>query len=1791
MATPSSNEISFNTFYLTEFFNISIAKARNKIADSHLRLLKGLGAYLLKEDKIVDGLEQVARYQNSNDLAIFLFDMIERANDYGPKIVYNSLDDLAEDFVNLYTLMMEDEESVDTFKQIVEKFQKKYGDLEKEKHLEDFLEMAQASNLSRESTPELSVNAYFKKALKSRFDGDANDFIDILFSAIDGGMTENEAQTAMQPVFARLCKVYPGNIDSHVVSEDGLNDLAGFLKKEIKNIRQNDPGLILKIIQNHSLDVLPDVDDVKISEPKPVSSLDALLVDYFRSEVEDWGKEISDMLNEPLEKISTPSGLKQIVASTKALKELSMIHGYSGLEHIAHILTKEFEKLQSSSFAFTAESVSLLQTIISELKQVELFAEKSKSGQAVSNIREQIDQLRQTYAEPYVVEEVDDTPVSADEEAEELVEVTEISDGGVPDTENPDPEADWFGYDDPRYKQAFADVMQVVAKKAKQAIKESSNEMSMAPLFRFLSENGWVFPANFEAKIMNPFIHKYQSLQDGDVDDLDKTKSVLSTVWDELAGSAPSEIDVDALAARLEKINTGGIAFSDPQVAEALAQVIDRRRELLGEAFLQGFDSDYSPESVDAFLQFMDDRLKLVGAESYRKFVIYFQQQIRESRQNLFSGEIIDEFLSAFNLFVERLGRHGFSGDCDDIIDALSDIVQQAGDVQQESVEAETSETEKVPEPSVTQKASDESRENEDLVLFREEASDNIRMINEGLAAFKDSNERSQLNKVENAAHSIRSAAHLLHFENAAKLAYSIEEISEVFGQSDMALPENLCPYLENAAKQLEKLLDDPDIDSSEVIARLDSLLDQVVIQDSGTPDTPIENTVGENIPSLQTPSDLADEPLFASDSGEDEELRTIFKEESATFLTDISAANEVLKKQPDDEAALKKLGYAAHSLKSAAKMLGFIETSQITDNLERIIEGITDGKLYFDDDLYEKISEALDVLKRISDGENIESTLIARLIDSLDVSHWEHMEPVESVTDDKEVLPDNMLEVFVDEARDLIAGLNDDFLELENLPESEMILANALRRLHTLKGSAYISKFNHIGDLAHKMEDFFQLYKTSNGNTKAEMLNSAFMAIDLISDMVSHAALSGSDEIDQLTPRLAAIDNKLFSFQNLVSPEAGTSGIITSVTQEKKVKTGISSSKSGDKNILKIDTEYMDKMVDMASELMINQTQLGANLHALKEILANIEGEKKQIRAAENIIEDTILQDSDAADSDDDPGRKYEARKVSENIKDVVRAVNLISKDLNRLTENFDQNIGRLNNISKLLHSDILKTRMVPVDNLFNRYPRAVRDMAKKQHKKVNLIIEDNNTEMDRAMVEGLAEPILHIIRNAIDHGIETVEERKAKGKPENGTLVLRARQERSQILIDIEDDGRGIDIERVKEQILKRKLVDKPRLERLSDAEILDFIFYPEFTTREEATTESGRGIGLDAVATQLQKLKGNVRLKTEQGVGTSFILRVPLTLVVSHALMVKVANQTIAMPVLAVQETIQFHNDEIIEDDGKKYIRVRGRLLPFVPLEDILQFSGPELETDEVDERLAVVIFDAGISVALGIQDIVGRQEIVIKSLGSHLQNVEYIAGGTIMADGEVALILDFARVIKKVENQYFGTVNEKSPVKKFDRKIKSKKTVVTEKFTAEPEQTDEKIKVKVVKNRAPKIMIVDDSNSVRNFVGSILERNNFVTVKAVNGADALDKLKAEKVDLIITDLEMPKMHGFDLISNIREQSKYAHMPIIILTGRAGMKHRQTGEELGANAFIVKPFKENDLLASIGEFIKAG
>ena len=1817
MMIDKLKDLSFTEFYLIEFFKNTLEKGAGSIPEDNYTTLEELSTHLLAEDNIVDGLEKLARYQGTSEFAIFLFDMVDRIQDLSPYTAYTSVTDLAEDFINLYQLMVEDSDSINALDSALELFRGKGGTADKKKKAK-VQETAGEKLLSFEEFYKEEFDLQYQKALEAANLNDKKQAYTELISVFRNftkTVDENDLN-AYDPTVSALADALKVLDIENVPAEALMKSLNSNMAKCVKALRSletKEQDLFLQITSTKSIPkkkakkaegvAEATKREVKV-EPMPEKvpesatgdqTIDDVLHEYFKSEIEVHLEQIRLFLDENK---SNPSQtvINKIIDEFQALKEISMIHGYNGIEHFCVSLISALKKAKKNKIYIGDETYPAFDNIFSEMSKIENY----QAGSALSEDeqRDRIENLCSSLSDSLTKTK----PKAHEEFKVESKPITEAEEKLI-DEESGE---ELIAFSD---KDKIYPILVEVYQKVQASFKGRLQLDSVLETIDQLIGATKIALPEFEKEVGEPLRAAYRCRDEYKNEDKKACGNLIDNMWNEIFLQIKESPDFTALhqiCDEIKQIGGGEETYSfenDDKIAKALVDSISGHwKKIKGQ--LENALINKDEDSIEVFQNFFSnfiDNCQITKYRNYLPILTYYSDLFDPESNVKISTDIVDELDNSFELVLERIESRGKSGACDDILAVLEDVINIPV-IEQEPVTEEELFDE---EPLVEEQEKDETKAEEPVeeeaeedveTIFVSECQQYLEDAQKALNRLqKNPDDRSLLNEIETAMHAIRSSAHLLNKASISDMAVTIEEAAEIFGKSSIAIPDELNSALSKGIDDLEELIVD---ESKNVAASIDAIrdiLDNIIIEDV-TAEEP-EVIEGE---SKKDETAVQEKPLFADDES-DEDMLEIFQEEAKEFITLLKESNSTLKAKPTNAKALDQLDYAAHSLKQAAKMLGFREIGQIADSLETLTDAIKKKKVTDSVEIQDNVTEAIQLIEKLSAGEPVNTTEITKAIQSLDVAKTVEPEEIEEssaeINEEAEGEPKvDISSIFLGEADELLKKLNADMLELEKMPESEPILTNLLRNLHTMKGSSRMAHFENIGDLAHKLEDYFDVYKQQNTELKQQMLNPVFSALDLIAEVVDGHRSGKDEKTIHFTSKMAEIDNKLFLFQNFdlgaesrIMPAQKSS---SSKTSEKKIK--------DDENIIRISTSYLDKLVNMATELLVNRTELVTYYEDLKKIVSDVEIGKKQLYQAENLLEDVVEKDSyedGQKDSKDaagklgaaDLGKDTDWQNVSMNFKEISRKINAVNSRLNKLSQGFEKNINRISNLSKELHSDILKARMVPIEQLFNRYPRLVRDIAHEQDKQIELIIEDNEAELDRALVESLTDPILHIIRNAVDHGIETPKERSDANKDKKGTIRLRASQDKNQIVIDIIDDGRGIDLEKVKDKVVKNKITTKTAISKLSEAEILDFIFLPEFSTREKTTDVSGRGIGLNVVYNQIQKLKGIIRVKTEQNEGTTFSIRVPLTLVVAQALMVKVQNQNIAIPVIAVQESSQFEMDEVLVDDDRKYLKVRGKLLPFIAITDLLKFDGQKGDTGEL--KSALVLHDAGVSIALGVGGIEGRQEIVIKALGDHLQNVDYIAGGTILGNGEVALILDYAAIVRLVESQYFGRIADKTSAQT-PKKAIEEKTKEIEKETAKAKPAipaKKKIEKKKITNRKPKVLIVDDSISVRNFVSSVLEKKGFSTYKSSDGSSALKRLNKGDIDIMITDLEMPKMTGFQLIETIRDDEQFNELPIVILSGKTGKDYRDKAMDIGASAFIMKPFKENDLLNVLGQFIE--
>jgi two-component system chemotaxis sensor kinase CheA len=462
----------------------------------------------------------------------------------------------------------------------------------------------------------------------------------------------------------------------------------------------------------------------------------------------------------------------------------------------------------------------------------------------------------------------------------------------------------------------------------------------------------------------------------------------------------------------------------------------------------------------------------------------------------------------------------------------------------------------------------------------------------------------------------------------------------------------------------------------------------------------------------------------------------------------------------------------------------------------------------------------------------------------------------------------------------------------------------------------------------------------------------------------------------------------------------------------------------------------------------------------------------------------------------------------------------------------------------------------MLPIGKVFNKFPRMIRDLSRELNKKIELVIEGEETELDKSIVEEVGDPLVHIIRNSCDHGIETPDIRLAAGKPEMGTINLNAFNEGNQIVIQIDDDGKGLDADMLKDKALEKGLISEKEADSMSEKEAFLLIMRPGFSTAASVTSVSGRGVGMDVVKTNIEKVNGIIDVESVKGKGSSMKLKIPLTLAIIQALLVGVQEEHYAIPLSSVLETVRISKDEIYTVEGRSVMRLRDDVLSLVHIGDIFEVES----ILDASEYAYVVVLGLGTQkLGLIVDTLVGQEEIVIKSLGEYLKGIEGIAGATIRGDGGVTLIVDVVALMDIAKNVK-STVMAKS----------SSAELISHEKTKASDYT---------------IMIVDDSKTDRTIMKKALQPLGATLIEASDGLEALNTLKSGdyNFDAMLIDIEMPKMDGYSLAVEIKKYNRYKNLPLIAVTSRTGKSDRMRGVESGMIEYITKPYSA-DYLSSV-------
>jgi chemosensory pili system protein ChpA (sensor histidine kinase/response regulator) len=527
----------------------------------------------------------------------------------------------------------------------------------------------------------------------------------------------------------------------------------------------------------------------------------------------------------------------------------------------------------------------------------------------------------------------------------------------------------------------------------------------------------------------------------------------------------------------------------------------------------------------------------------------------------------------------------------------------------------------------------------------------------------------------------------------------------------------------------------------------------------------------------------------------------------------------------------------------------------------------------------------------------------------------------------------------------------------------------------------------------------------------------------------------------------------------------------------------------------------------------------------------------------------------------------------LSRSLTEISADITEVLTQLDGFVRRVDGDIDEFTKLAHRLQDEITQARMVPIGNLYTRLSRTVRDAAKAVNKKVELTLAGAETELDNNIIQQISDPLIHLVRNAVAHGLERDAERYEQGKSDTGNVAVRAYHRGNHIYIEVEDDGRGIDYEKVRKTAVDHGLVSSESAADLGERELLDLLFQPGFSTARRKTELAGRGVGLDVVKANLALLNGEIEVETQKGLGSRFTLKVPLTLIISQALFVRCGSSMFALPLAVVEEIRRLKTAEIEEVGGKLLTKVRDVVTEVVRLDHALGLE----PIQPINGYFRMVIVNvAGRQVGLVVEDVVRKDEIVIKSLGEFLRNLKMFPGATIAPDGSLILLIDVNRLVagEAIEHRPLMTSANAARVFAPGATAVAHGAIPQEAIDFVPE---EKL-----------VVLVDDSISVRKFVGRMLEKAGYRVKLAADGLEALEIVTQTRCDLVVTDLEMPRTNGYELLSHLRQDPQTRGIPVMVVTSRAGAKHRDRAMKEGAAAFLTKPVQEDQFIAAVGKLI---
>jgi two-component system chemotaxis sensor kinase CheA len=840
-------------------------------------------------------------------------------------------------------------------------------------------------------------------------------------------------------------------------------------------------------------------------------------------------------------------------------------------------------------------------------------------------------------------------------------------------------------------------------------------------------------------------------------------------------------------------------------------------------------------------------------------------------------------------------------------------------------------------------------------------------------------------------------------------------------------------------------------------------------------------------------------------------------------------------------DALIAELFRAAHSLKGASRTVDILDINLIAHRLEDVLGLIQHRKIELSSTLFDLLFQAVDLIKEAMttklNGDSLPFERLNNIVNQLEASTV-----IENETQSKKQhSSSNNTEIMIRHS------------EMKAITKQQETSCDIETPLNQKNDPVMSSTLCHQSDSQQPKEA--QKQPDQLNESDSDQINNS--PVNDSKDKESETMMSSNQSTNKPSKKTADPENELKEktsetnhsqkdSSNHPSELSSTTNVIQNKEIERPSEPLKDSSITGREDTIRVKTNKLDMLMASMGELMgsrMRTMQRMIELQSMQKQINRWHKECHQIRGSVKTFE-----------------RKNESNSEMERFFDFFHLnadyLKQMHTDMNLLVRQFMNDCDQLSFIADDLQDKIRNVRMQPISSLFDQFPRMIRDLSRNQNKQIRLDIIGETTEVDRHVLDALKDPLTHMLRNAVDHGIEPPENREKKGKSRLGVIQLKAAQKGSTIVIQIIDNGRGINLESVRDQAVRQNIVPQKKAASLSERELIDLIFCSGLSTQKNVTDISGRGVGLDVVRRNLEKLQGQILVNSKPDEGTTMTLSVSLSLATSQVLMVKVDGELMAIPCTTVERILKIPSEEIGQIEGKPAIVVNSEALPLYSLAQLLDFSDIAPSSGE-DQKISVIVLGvAEKRLAFRVDELLETREIVIKNMGQQLRRVRNLSGATILGDGQIVMVLNVADLMKSAKQ---GAAYVRS-------------------IDVAPPPPDKK-----------HILVVDDSITTRTLEKNILENSGYNVQVCADGQEAWECIQSESFDAVVSDVDMPRMNGFQLAEQVRHDDHYKNLPFILVTSLESRADKVRGMEVGADAYIVKgTFDQKELLETIERLI---